>query len=171
MEALLDPEEIIAKVRRLAEIPASARGLEVSDVHYKPGGQVLRVVLDRVNGSVDINDCQAVSEHLSAELDALDLIPHAYRLEVSSPGLDRPLRREEDYRRFRGEAAKIILQQPIAGNSVLRGRLADCRNGMLRLEVEGGEPLWLPLSQVRSARLDPEPLVPQARRREKRKKR
>jgi len=169
MNTLPDPEEIIAKVRRLAEIPASARGLEVSDVHYKAGGQILRVVLDRINGSVDINDCQAVSEQLSAELDALDLIPHAYRLEVSSPGLDRPLRREEDYRRFQGETAKLILRQPIAGNSVIRGRLADCRNGMLRLEVAGGEPLWLPLSQVRSARLDPEPLAPRGRKREKKR--
>jgi ribosome maturation factor RimP len=153
-------DDITGLVRRMAETIASARGLEVFQVEYKPGGQLLRVFLDRPSGQVGLDDCSAVSGQLSAQLDEQDLIPHAYRLEVSSPGLDRPLRDEDDFIRFRGEFAKLALAQPVNGVSSLRGRIGECRNGMLRLETDGGEPLWMPFSQLRSARLDPAPPPP-----------
>jgi ribosome maturation factor RimP len=153
----ISPEGITDRVRRLAEDFASSRGLEVFQVEYKPSGQLLRVFLDRRYGQVSIDDCSAVSEKLSIALDEQDLIPHAYRLEVSSPGLDRPLRNEEDYRRFRGEKAKFLLSQPINGTTSLRGAISEVQNSMLRIEPEAGEPLWLPLTQIRSARLDPLP--------------
>ncbi len=140
----------------MAEQCAASRGLEIFDVEYKPGGQMLRVFLDRRLGQVGLDDCAAVSEQLSAALDEHDIIPHSYRLEVSSPGLDRPLRGEDDYQRFRDEQAKLLLSQPVNGTTSLRGRIGEVRSGMLRMEPDGQEPLWLPLSQIRSARLDPE---------------
>lgn len=161
---------IAARVRQLAEPLAESRGLRVLDVEYKPGGQLLRVFLDRVHGQVSLDDCSAVSDQLSAALDEQDLVPHAYRLEVSSPGLDRPLRTDEDYARFRGEPARLLLTQPVGGSSSLRGRIGELRNGMLRLEPDGQEPLWIPLAQIRSARLDPLPPPAGKPDRKKRKK-
>jgi ribosome maturation factor RimP len=148
-------QETIERVRRLAESLAEVRGLSVLEVEYRPGGQLLRVFLDRRHGQVGIDDCSAVSQQLSAALDQQDLIPHAYRLEVSSPGPERPLRGEEDYARFRGERARMSLAQPNGGSTVLRGAIGEVQSGMLRLEPEGQEPLWVPLSQILSARLDP----------------
>lgn len=155
-------EDITVRVRRLAETAAAARGLAVLEVEYRPGGQLLRVFLDRRHGQVGIDDCSAVSQQLSAALDELDLIPRAYRLEVSSPGLDRPLRGEEDFLRFRGEPARLTLERPAGGAAVSRGRIGEMRNGMLRIEPDGEEPVWVPVSQIRSARLDPAP-APQGR--------
>lgn len=166
-----DSGSIAARVRQLAEPLAEARGLRIFEVEYKPGGQLLRVCLDRFRGQVGLDDCSALSEQLSAALDERDFIPHAYRLEVSSPGLDRPLRNEEDYARFRGESARLVLTQPAGGTSSLRGRIGEIRSGMLRLEPDGQEPLWVPLAQIRSARLDPLPPPPGKTVRAKRKKR
>lgn len=148
-------QETIDRVRHLAEPLAEARGLSVLEVEYRPGGQLLRVFLDRRHGQVGIDDCSAVSQQLSAALDQQDLIPHAYRLEVSSPGPERPLRGEEDFARFRGERARLSLAQTNGASSVMRGTIGEVQNGMLRLEPDGQEPLWVPLSQIRSARLDP----------------
>lgn len=147
--------QIVEKIKSLTEPLAEARGLMVLEVEYKPGGQLLRVYLDRRLGQVGIDDCSAVSEQLSAILDEVDIIPHTYRLEVSSPGLDRPLRGEGDFIRFKGEAAVLTLSQPAGGSLVVRGTIGDIQNGMLRLAPQGQEPLWVPLSQIRSARLDP----------------
>lgn len=147
--------EIAAKVAELTQPLAQSRGLEVFSVEYKSGGQLLRVFIDRRGGSVGLEDCQAVSEQLSNKLDEIDLVKHTYRLEVSSPGLDRPLRNEDDYNRFSGERAKLALAKPLGGMSTVQGRIGECRNGMVRMELDGGESLWVPLGQLRWARLDP----------------
>ncbi|MRR08923.1 ribosome maturation factor RimP [bacterium] len=104
-----DPQAVIERVRALARPVAAELGLELFDVEYQPRGGLLRVVIDRPAGEVGIGDCQAASERLSAALDEADPIPHAYRLEVSSPGLDRPLRGPDDYRRFRGRLAHLVV--------------------------------------------------------------
>ncbi len=152
--------DIIDRVRRLAEPVAEARGLSVLEVEYRPGGQLLRIFLDRRHGQVGIDDCSVVSQQLSAALDQQDLISHPYRLEVSSPGPKRPLRGVEDYARFRGERAKLWLAQPNGGSIVVRGAIGEVKSGMLRLEPEDQEPLWVPLSQISSARLDPMAVPP-----------
>jgi len=162
--------EIETKVWKLAEPLAQARGLEVFLVEFKPGGRLLRVYLDRKLGSVGLDDCQAVSEKLSEILDQEDIIPHAYRLEVSSPGWDRPLRGQEDYLRFRGEMARLWLFQPVSGSLNLTGRIGEIQNGMLRFYPLGQDPLWLPLSQIRSARLDPSAAEPSARHKQKKRR-
>ncbi len=148
-------EEIENRVRELAEPLARDRGLEIFAVEYRGGGHLLRVFLDRRYGPVTLDDCQAVSERLSALLDEHDFIPQSYRLEVSSPGLDRPLKGQDDYLRFQGEYARLLLLQPASGNMALVGRIGEVQNGMLRLHPQGQDPLWLPLSQIRSARLEP----------------
>jgi ribosome maturation factor RimP len=148
-------------------------------------GTVLRVIIDRpgsgsaaVTGpsqsadpdairrrleddSVGIADCQRVSQDLSAILDVEDdafetgAIGHAYTLEVSSPGLDRPLRHEADYRRFQGRLAKVVTSEPIDGQSAFAGRLAGVDSGNLLLE-EGRRTHRVPIARIKRARLEVE---------------
>jgi ribosome maturation factor RimP len=162
---------------------ARSYGLEVFDVQLRREavGTVLRVVIDRpdtgVSGgapadreherrrleeeSVGIADCQRVSQDLSALLDVEEddletaAIGHSYTLEVSSPGLDRPLRHEADYRRFRGRLAKLVTSEPIDGQSAFAGRLAGVDSGMVLLE-EGRKTHRVPLARIKRARLEVE---------------
>jgi len=148
-------------------------------------GTVLRVIIDRPGSgsvsvtepsqsadhdamrrrleddSVGIADCQRVSQDLSAILDVEDdaletgAIGHAYTLEVSSPGLDRPLRHEADYRRFHGRLAKVVTSEPIDGQSAFAGRLAGVDSGNLLLE-EGRRTHRVPIARIKRARLEVE---------------
>ena len=154
METTVDLRDIVARVKALALPLAEARGLELFEVEYISGNRLLQVFLDRRNGFVDIDDCSAVSQQLSAELDRLDFIPHAYRLEVSSPGLDRPLRNGDDYRRFVGRRARLVLSQPLNGLAGLSGQIRECRQEVVNIGIDNGESLWVPLSQVKAARLE-----------------
>ncbi len=147
------PERIAGELRELARTAADGLGLELFDVEYRPRGGLVRVFIDRPASEVSIEDCAAVSERLSAALDAADLVPHAFRLEVSSPGLDRPLRGPDDYRRFRGRLARLVLAPPADGRGDITGRIGELEGGMVRLLLDGGQGLWLPLSQVRQGRL------------------
>ena len=123
---------------------------------------VLRVVLDRPGPaatpeeSVSIGDCETVSHELGTILDVEDLLPANYTLEVSSPGLDRPLRHAEDYRRFSGRLAKIVTREPIDRQTAFAGRLRGLEGDEVLFESEGGRMVRLPLGLIRRARLDVE---------------
>ena len=109
----------------------TASGLEIFDVRFRreAGGMVLRVQIDRPGPAitaeecVSVDDCARVSRELSAALDVEDVIPTAYTLEVSSPGLDRPLRHADDYRRFAGRRAKLVMREAVDGQTFFKGRL------------------------------------------------
>jgi ribosome maturation factor RimP len=164
----------LERVRGVAERVARSYGLEIFDVQLRreASGMVLRVIIDRPDpgagpartaeeDAVGIEDCQRVSHDLSALLDveeeALDApaLGQAYTLEVSSPGLDRPLRHEADYRRFAGRLAKVVTAVPVAGQSAFAGRLAGVEDGHVLLE-EGRKLHRVPLAQIKRARLDVE---------------
>ena len=149
---------------------ARGHGLEVFDLQLRrePIGMVLRVVIDRPDPgrveapeeSVGIADCQRVSQDLSAVLDVEDEfgeqgLGDAYTLEVSSPGLDRPLRHEADYRRFAGRLAKIVTTEPIERQSAFAGRIARVEGGAVILE-EGKKTHRVPLDRIKRANLDVE---------------
>jgi ribosome maturation factor RimP len=159
----------LARVREAAERVARSYGLEIFDVQLRREsiGTVLRVVIDRPDpgrattpeeDSVGIEDCQRVSRDLSALLDveeeSLDqpALGQTYTLEVSSPGLDRPLRHEADYRRFAGRLAKLVTLEPIDGQSAFAGRLAGVENGEVKLE-EGRRTHRVPLSHIKRGQL------------------
>ena len=131
-------------------------------------GIVLRVVIDRPDPgrveapeeSVGINECQRVSQDLSALLDVEDEFGESdladkYTLEVSSPGLDRPLRHEADYRRFAGRLAKVVTTEPIDRQSAFAGRIAAVDGGAVLLE-EGRRTHRVPLDKIKRAHLDVE---------------
>ena len=128
--------DIVELVRTIAAGVAATLGLEIFDVQFRreAGGMVLRVQVDRpgpaatAEDSVSIEDCARVSRDLSAILDVEDAVPSAYILEVSSPGLDRPLRKADDYRRFAGRRAKVVMREAIDGQGFFKGRLAGSKS-------------------------------------------
>ena len=141
--------EIINKISDLAGSFLNQMGLELYDVEFSAVSGQLRVFIQRPLAGVSMGDCAKVSRKLSEELDKEDLIDSAYMLEVSSPGLDRPLRKETDYQRSLGRLAKLKLVQPVAGSYELLGRLLEYREGTVKVGMEGQEPLWVPLSRSR----------------------
>ena len=143
----------LEKIRAAAERVARSEGLEVVDVEWKVGKQrFLRVYLDKPEG-VNHGDCERVSQQLSVILDVEDLVPGpSYVLEVSSPGLDRKLRRPEEYQRFVGRLARMSLDEPVDNAKFFEGRLAGYEDGMVRLVVEG-RVIALPFSVIRKASL------------------
>jgi ribosome maturation factor RimP len=154
----------LERVREIAARVAGARGLAVDDVtlHREGGQQILRVTLDRpgpsasAEESVSITDCEQVSQELGTILDVEDLFSARFTLEVSSPGLDRPLRHADDFRRFEGRLAKIVTREPINRQTAFAGRLRGLEGGDVLFESEGGKIVRLPLALISRARLEVE---------------
>ena len=155
----------VERVREVAVRVAASYGLDIFDVELRreSGQQVLRVVLDRpgpnatAEESVSLEDCARVSEEISTILDVEDVaLADRYLLEVSSPGLDRPLRQAEDYRRFAGRRAKIVMSEPVGRQTAFAGRLQGLDGDDVMFESEGGKLVRLPLKQISRARLDVE---------------
>lgn len=123
-------------IRSMAERVAASEGLYLVDVELKGGrsNTLLRVYVDKAGG-ISHGDCQNVSEQLSAMLDVEDPFPGSYTLEVSSPGLDRELRKPSDYQHFAGRRARVILREPVDGQTVVEGRLAGLEGGRVRLDL------------------------------------
>lgn len=159
----------LERIRSLAVRAARTHGLTVFDVQYRREavGWVLRVLIDRVGAadtqakpgepvdSVSVDDCRVVSQDLGALLDVEDPVDRAYTLEVSSPGLDRPLRGVADYERFRGRLAQVVTNEPVDGQKHFRGRLQGVEADVLVL-IEGKKTHRVPLALISRARLDVE---------------
>jgi ribosome maturation factor RimP len=181
--------DVIDRVRAIASRVAGSHGFDIFDVQYRRegSGMVLRVHIDRpwsgdgergmregagdlpgragpaepVEESVSVDNCAIVSRDLSAVLDVEDVVPGAYTLEVSSPGLDRPLRQASDYRRFAGRRAKIVMREAIDGQMFFKGRLEgteeDARGGLaVRIEGDDGRSHRVPIGVITRANLEVE---------------
>jgi ribosome maturation factor RimP len=162
--------ERLDEVRALAERVAGTYGLEIFDLQFRreASGWVLRVTIDRPGladtqakagspgDSVGVDDCRGVSHDLSALLDVEVPTDRAYTLEVTSPGLDRPLRRAADYDRFRGRLAQVVTSEPVDGQTHFRGRLQGLDAGDVVLGYESGRQVRIPLVAVSRARLEVE---------------
>ena len=107
-----------------------AKALQIDLVEVKCQGRgpatIVRVTIDKPGG-VGIKDCEQLHHSLSHALDVVDPVPHAYRLEVSSPGLDRPLKHQQDFQRAIGKLVRLTLVQPLQGEWVVVGRISDCQ--------------------------------------------
>ncbi len=142
-------------------------GLELLGVEYlpAPGGAVLRLYIDVPAGdgeagadaprTVGIEDCEAVSREVSAQLDVEDPISGNYTLEVSSPGLDRPLFTLDHYHRFAGETAKVAMRLPQDGRRRLTGRIVSIEDGSITFDVDGN-PIVVAFDNIDKARLVPD---------------
>jgi len=134
------------------------RGFELVDVEIKRAGgaQIVRLFVDKPGG-IGLDDLQSVSEEVSAILDAEDPIAGRYTLEVSSPGLDRPLKAESDFRRFVGRLAKVSSYELVDGRRHWTGRIVSCEEGQLTLDLEQGkDSARIPCDRISHARLEVE---------------
>lgn len=150
-------QSVVAQLEEIVEPIAHRFGLEVADVELMGQGSrtVLRVVVEAAGESapgVTVEALARVSEALSRQLDLRDLIPHAYTLEVSSPGLDRPLKKDRDFQRFAGQLVEVWTFAPIENQRHFKGRLLGLEGGLVRLLV-GTRQVGLPRDQVTRARL------------------
>jgi ribosome maturation factor RimP len=161
----------LERIRAVVERVAAPRGLEVFDVQFRREvhGWVLRIYLDKpgapvhagragtVEGEgVTIDDCQFVSTEVGTLLDVEDVIGHRYTLEVSSPGLDRPLRGPADYRRFAGCLAQFVLADAADGQTHVRGRLQGMEGDEVLVAVGKDQVKRVPASRISRARLEVE---------------
>ncbi|MEZ5898413.1 MAG: ribosome maturation factor RimP [Hyphomicrobiaceae bacterium] len=119
--------------------------------------RILQIMAERPDGSITIDDCEAISRALSPVLDVADPLPGAYRLEISSPGIDRPLVRPSDFEDWAGHVAKIELKEPVDGRRRFKGTLEGFEDGEVRIATELGElglqHLGLPVHLVADAKL------------------
>jgi ribosome maturation factor RimP len=130
--------------------------LELELFEVERTGRVLRVTVDRPGGTVGIEDCTRVSGFLSHALDVEDPIPGRYSLEVSSPGLDRPLRSLDEFRRFTGRLCRLKLVEPGPEGHVLVGRIAGTEGERIRLALPDGGEREVAYGNVAKARLEVE---------------
>ena len=159
-----DEASVVEQVRSVAGRVAASYGLEIFDVQFRreAPGLILRVRIDRpgpaarAEESVSVEDCARVSRDLSAVLDVEDIVPTAYTLEVSSPGLDRPLRRPDDYRRFAGRRAKVVMRERVDGQGFFKGRLGGVDGAEVLIEADDGRTHRVPLNLIARANLEVE---------------
>ena len=154
----------------LAEPYVRDAGFDLIEVQCgrEPSGWVVRLFIDTPAsagtgsvtsaeqlGKVGLDDCERVSRDVSAALDVADSIPHAYQLEVSSPGLDRPLRRERDFARFVGQSARIRLNDGVEGRRNFHGTLQAAKDGRVEIACDGRS-YSLPIDDIQKANLVPD---------------
>src|SRR5687768_14439622 len=159
--------EPIEQIRAVAERVAASRGLEIWDIQSRREtvGHVVRVFIDRPGPaatpeeSVSIEDCEQVNREMSTILDVEDPLPFTYVLEVSSPGLDRPLRDAKDYRRFAGRLSKVVVSELVDNQKAFEGRLRGVEDDIalgdvVLLESANGRIHRLPLRLITRGRLE-----------------
>jgi len=146
-------EILIGRLTSLLEPVVTDLGLELVEIQFRreAPGWVLRLIIDKEAG-VSLDDCTEVSQEVGRLLEVEDLIEHSYRLEVSSPGLERPLRKDKDYLRFKGRKAKIKTREPVDGQWVFVGTIEQFQDRVLTLQTELGK-ITLPLDMIAKARL------------------
>jgi ribosome maturation factor RimP len=150
------PNPLAEKIREVVTPPTEAAGYELVDVEWKreQGGWILRVFIDGPGG-IRHDDCERVSRELSAVLDVSNVIPHAYSLEVSSPGLNRPLRTLSHFRRHVGHVARVRLMTGVEGRRNFKGKIVGVvdTDDKIIVDVDGRE--WvLPLADLEKANLE-----------------
>jgi ribosome maturation factor RimP len=156
--------DVVEQVRTLAGRVAGTYGLDIFDVQFRreASGMVVRVRIDRpgpaatAEESVSVEDCVRVSRDLSAILDVEDVVPTAYTLEVSSPGLDRPLRHADDYRRFSGRRAKLVMREAVDGQKFFKGRLGGVDEDAVLIDADDGRRHRVPVGVITRANLEVE---------------
>jgi ribosome maturation factor RimP len=147
-------ESLEARISALAEQTAAAIGMEVVLVDIKGGDNrsIVRVFIDQPGG-VTLDDCERFSKRLSVLLDVEDWIPFRYVLEVSSPGLDRPLLKEMDFQRFAGKNAKIRTRLPLEGQRNFRGKILKTGQGRVIIELDQGKQVEISIAEIEKANL------------------
>jgi ribosome maturation factor RimP len=148
------PKEIIERVHAIADSILKNEGIELVEVGYRreARGWVLRLTIDK-EGGVTLDDCSRVSQEVGRELDIEDFISATYTLEVSSPGLTRPLRNEKDFIKHCNRLIKLRTIDPINNRQQFKGRLLGVSKNQIELEMEE-EIVQIPLAKIAKANLE-----------------
>lgn len=127
---------------------------ELVDIEFKKEGphRFLRVYIDKPEG-ITLDDCQKVSEELSEKLDEVDPIEDNYFLEVSSPGLDRPLKKDSDFEKFKGENVEVRLFEPINNKKIIEGELIGLQNNIVKLNITNVGLVEIPREKIAMTKL------------------
>ena len=150
-------DDVTARVTEILDDYLADKNLEIYRIIYKKEGKdwVLRVFLDKPEDSeqeyVNIEECEEVTRYLSDKLDELDFIDRSYNLEVSSPGLDRELIKEADFRRFAGRLVEVKTYEPINGSKNLEGVLVGKEEGNVKIDISGNE---LVIPQIKISKIN-----------------
>jgi len=148
-----EEDELVSEIWNLLEPVIAAQGMEILEVEYRreSAGWVLLIFLDSERG-ISVEDCAAVSRVVGDLLDVTDLIPNAYNLEVSSPGIDRPLRRLDHFQKYIGYIIEVRTISPIQNRRNLKGELKEASSECVVIECEAGN-YSISMSLIERARL------------------
>lgn len=147
--------EILRRIEDIVAPTIVGMGFELVRVAMSRGGGTLQVMIEPADGRpMDVEDCANVSRALSAVLDVEDPIPGAYTLEVSSPGIDRPLTRPKDYVRWAGHIARLETAEPIAGRRRFKGTLLGLADDNVKLKLDDGSEAAVALVNITKAKLE-----------------
>jgi ribosome maturation factor RimP len=143
----------VEQIEHILKPILASLNLVLWDLEFKKEGPrwLLRIYIDREGSGITLEDCETVSRDLGAVLDVEDMIPHAYTLEVSSPGLDRSLTKPEHYRKSVGILVKVKTFQPIQEQRVISGILKGLEGDTIVLEGEHGHQYLVPLTNIAKA--------------------
>jgi ribosome maturation factor RimP len=149
-----EKQSLEARISGLAEQVAASMGMEIVLVEIKGEGSrsIIRTYLDLPTG-VTLDDCERFSKRFSVVLDVEDWIPFSYVLEVSSPGINRPLIKESDFHRFCGKNAKVRTRLPIEGQKSFKGKIVGINEGKLMLEVAQEKKVVIAVADIEKASL------------------
>ena len=150
-------EETMDRVRAIADPILSSEGMELVDVEYRRErqGWVLRLYIDK-EGGVTLDDCTHISQEVGRSLDVEDFISTPYTLEVSSPGLARPLKKEKDFMKYSNHMIKVKTIDPIENRRQFKGKLLGITENRIEIATDGGL-FQIPLSNVAKANLEIDP--------------
>ena len=148
------PQEILDRVQVIVVPILSTQGMELVEVEYRREGNgwVLRLYIDK-EGGITVEDCSQVSQEVGRNLDVEDFISTPYTLEVSSPGLNRPLKSRRDFSKYRNHLIKLKTVDPIQNRRHFKGKLTGVSETWIEIEV-AGEVFQIPLSNVAKANLE-----------------
>ncbi len=146
--------EFVPRLKTLVDEVAELYGVELVDLEILPTGKqrAIRILIDQPGG-VTHRDCAFISRKVGEMLDQKDAIPFPYLLEVSSPGINRPLTRPEHYQRFRGQMAEVELLEARDGRRRWKGRIEGLEEGLVRMTMEGDIPATIRFQDIRRAHL------------------
>ncbi len=165
MAEVLHKASVAERAARVAEPLVRAEGFELVDVEYlrEPRGWILRLYIDRADrdplskeGGIGLEDCTRVSHAVETALDVDDVVAQAYSLEVSSPGINRPLRKPDHFRRVVGQRVRVKTFGPLGapGRKSFTGTLQDVADDAVTVHVEGGSAFRIPFRDIAKANLE-----------------
>ena len=153
MEKLDNKQKIIEKIEKIVTPVVNEMGLSLVDIEYMQDGGYwyVRIYVENLNGEITLEECAAISGKIDEDVDKL--IEQRFFLEVSSPGIERPLKKIEDFIRFKGEKIKVSLKHKINDKKSFEGIITECKDNIIFLEIEEENIVEIPFSEVKKANI------------------